>query len=209
MLFFRDLFGDLLPRLRERFPGEKFAGFADHSPIDERDAAARAGLGIIGRNGMLITNPYSSYVFLGELITTKAVPCAAQEIGYCEDCGACRRACPMEAIGTCLSALTQKKGALTDAEAETIRRYGSVWGCDICGEVCPHTRRALREGTIYSEIPFFSEQTVSRLTLAGLDAMDDEAFSARAFAWRGRETVQRNLLLFGTDAPEQEDTAGC
>ena len=208
-LFFRDLFGDLLPRLRERFPDEKFAGFADHSPIDERDAAARAGLGIIGRNGMLITKPYSSYVFLGELITSKVIPCAAQEIRYCEDCGACRRACPMEEIGTCLSALTQKKGVLTDAEAETIRSYGSVWGCDICGEVCPHTRRALREGTIDSEIPFFSEQTVSRLTLAELDAMDDETFSARAFAWRGRETIRRNLLLFDADKPRKEDCDEC
>lgn len=62
-LFFRDLFDDLLPRLRAEFPEDRFAGFADHSPIDERDAAARAGLGIIGQNGMLITEPYSSYVF--------------------------------------------------------------------------------------------------------------------------------------------------
>lgn len=200
-LFFRDLFDDLLPRLRERYPNDRFAGFADHSPIDERDAAAQAGLGIIGKNGMLITERYSSYVFLGEVITSATLPCSAREIRYCEDCGACRRACPMEEIGTCLSALTQKKGTLTDAEEETIRRYGSVWGCDICGEVCPHTRRALLAGTIDSEIPFFSEQTVSRLTLSDLDAMDDAAFSARAFAWRGRETIRRNLLLFEADKP--------
>lgn len=203
-LFFRTLFDDLLPKLRERFPADRFAGFADHSPIDERDAAARAGLGILGQNGMLITERYSSYVFLGEVITSQVIPCTVQDIRTCENCGACRRACPMGEIGTCLSALTQKKGELTDAEAAQLRRYGSVWGCDICGEVCPHTRRALREGTIYSEIPFFEEQTVTHLTPEQLDRMTDAEFSDRAFAWRGRSTVRRNLCLF-EDHPEKEE----
>lgn len=203
-LFFRDLFDDLLPRLRAGFPDDRFAGFADHSPIDERDAAARAGLGVIGENGMLITGRYSSYVFLGEIITSAFLPSSVREIRYCEGCGACRRACPMEKIGTCLSALTQKKGALTEEENTVIRRFGSVWGCDICGEVCPHTRRALQNGTIYSEIPFFSQNTISHLTLPELDAMDDAAFSARAFAWRGRDTIRRNLLLFEKDRSQEE-----
>ena len=79
----------------------------------------------------------------------------------------------------------------------------------VCGEVCPHTRRALRDGTIYSEIPFFSEQTISRLSLAGLDAMDEEEFHSRAFAWRGRETVRRNLLLFEGDKPRGEERDEC
>lgn len=204
-LFFRELFDDLLPLLRERFPEHRFAGFADHSPIDERDAAAQAGLGIIGQNGMLITKPYSSYVFLGELITSAALPAEVQPIGFCEGCGACRRACPMGEIGTCLSALTQKKGALTDAETAEIRRYGSVWGCDICGEVCPHTRRALREGTIYTEIPFFEEQTITHLTREQLDGMSDAEFASRAFAWRGRDTIRRNLCLSETPGEQEEE----
>lgn len=204
-LFFQALFADLLPRLRERFPKARFAGFADHSPIDERDAAAHAGLGLIGKNGMLITQPYSSFVFLGELITSLTLPCTVHELRTCEDCGACRRACPMSKIGNCLSALTQKKGELTQAEQEQLLQYGSVWGCDICGAVCPHTKRALREGTIYSEIPFFSQQTVTHLTVEALDALSDEEFAARAFAWRGRDTIRRNLLL--VQAAEQDAQA--
>ena len=208
-LFFRDLFDDLLPRLRAEFPEDRFAGFADHSPIDERDAAARAGLGIIGQNGMLITEPYSSYVFLGELITTQNIPCQPQNIRVCEGCGICQRACPMTEIGNCLSALTQKKGELTEQEAAAIRRYGSVWGCDICGEVCPHTRRALESGTVYSEIPFFEQETITRLTLAKLDGMSDEAFATRAFAWRGRKTIRRNLCLFDIDAGKKREEPEC
>ena len=207
-LFFRELFEDLLPRLRAAFPDDQFAGFADHSPIDERDAAARAGLGRIGQNGMLITEPYSSYVFLGELITTHTIPCAPQQIRLCEGCGACRRACPMAEIGTCLSALTQKKGELTQQEADSIRRFGSVWGCDICGEVCPHTRKALQAGTVFSEIPFFQTDTIPHLTVDLLDGMTDKDFADRAFAWRGRSTVRRNLCLF-ENAPEGKENGPC
>lgn len=211
-LFFQALFNDLLPRLRAQFPKARFAGFADHSPIDEREAAARAGLGIYGKNGMLITQPYSSYVFLGEVITSASLPAKLHEIHTCEDCGACRRACPMSAIGNCLSALTQKKGALTQAEQVQLLQYGSVWGCDICGAVCPHTKRAILDGTIYSEIPFFSQRTITHLTVETLDAISDDEFSTRAFAWRGRDTIRRNLLLFQEaeqDTQERKENEPC
>lgn len=203
-LFFRELFDDLLPRLRERFPTERFAGFADHSPIDERDAAARAGLGLFGLNGMLITEPYSSYVFLGELVTSAALPCNIREPQTCEGCGACRRACPMGELGTCLSALTQKKGDLTADETAAIRRFGSAWGCDICSEVCPHTAKAKKNGTLCSEIPFFSAETITRLTVEALDGMTDQAFADRAFAWRGRSTVRRNLCILEQDEQTEQ-----
>jgi len=62
-LFYKELFDDILPRLREKYPEYRFFGFADDSPIDERQAAAMAGLGILGDNGMLITEKYSSYIF--------------------------------------------------------------------------------------------------------------------------------------------------
>ena len=194
--FFKALFAELLPLLRERYPEHRFVGFADHSPIAETDAAARAGLGMIGCNSMLITERYSSYVFLGEIITDATIPCSVGEIRYCESCGACLAACPMEKIGTCLSALTQKKGDLTAEEEQIIRNYGSAWGCDICQEVCPHTIRAIESGSILSPIPYFAEQAISHLTTERLQALSPEEFEARAYSWRGRETIARNLKLF-------------
>lgn len=197
--FFKELFDELLPELKTSFPQYKFAGFADHSPIAEVEAAAKAGLGVIGKNHLLITEKYSSYIFLGEIITDAKLPCKTQNIGACEDCGACMRACPMEKIGTCLSALTQKKGELTEEEQKTILEFGSAWGCDICQEVCPHTRRAILSGSILSPIPYFKESTISNLTVKALDEMDEQAFSERAYAWRGRNTIRRNLLLLESD----------
>lgn len=203
--FFDALFRELLPLLRTTFPKLRFAGFADHSPIDEVDAAARAGLGIIGKNHLLITKKYSSYVFLGELVTDALIPCRAQEIRTCEGCGACKRACPADDCGICLSALTQKKGELTAVEAQRLVQYGSAWGCDICSEVCPHTRRALRDGTIYSPIPYFSEAPTPYLTVEALDAMSDTEFANRAYAWRGRDTLRRNLLLLEKSQERKTD----
>ena len=196
--FFKELFAELIPALEQAFPEHKFAGFADHSPIAEVEAAAKAGLGIIGKNHLLITEKYSSYIFLGEVITDAHIPCKTLEKSFCEDCGACASACPMGEIGTCLSALTQKKGELSKEEEATIFRYGSAWGCDLCQEVCPHTQAAKDAGTLYSPIPYFNEATIPVLTLERLNQMDDESFSSRAYAWRGRPTIERNLRLLET-----------
>ena len=193
--FFDALFEELLPLLKERYPKHRFAGFADHSPIAEIEAASRAGLGVIGKNGLLLTERYSSYVFLGELLTDAPLPYILVEPRFCESCGLCQKICPMEKIGTCLSALTQKKGALDEAEIAALRRYGSCWGCDLCQEVCPHTVRAIQSGSIYTPIPYFHENNIPRLNLAILDAMEEDEFQKRAYSWRKRETIRRNLLL--------------
>lgn len=193
--FFEAFYAEALAELRARFPENRFAGFSDHSPIDEVEAAARIGLGVIGKNHLLLTEKYSSYIFLGELVTDAILPCKVGEIEVCEGCGLCMKQCPASDCGGCLSALTQKKGALSDDEQAAILRYGSAWGCDICQEVCPHTKRAIACGSIFTPIPFFREQTLACLTSEALDGMSDEVFAKRAYAWRGRETVRRNLLL--------------
>lgn len=194
-LFFKELFEELLPILQEQFPANRFAGFADHSPIDEIHAAASAGLGVLGENRMLLTERYSSYVFLGEIITDAQMDCAARPLQFCEGCGACRKACPAQNGIPCLSSLTQKKGTLTPEGTQALLSHNTVWGCDVCQEVCPHTRRARERGTIDSPIPFFYEAALPYLDTNLLTHMSDEEFAARAYAWRGRETIGRNLKL--------------
>ncbi len=185
------LFARLIPALEAHFPGAHFAGFADHSPIDERHAAALAGLGIIGDNGLIITPRYGSYVFLAELITDLPTDAQPGEVGTCAHCGACRTACPVGFDrARCLSALTQKKGELTAEETALIAAHGSVWGCDICQAACPHNRAA-----VCAPMPAFAADRIPRLTAAMVEAMDDDAFARRAYAWRGRAVILRNLRL--------------
>ena len=198
-LYFKELFNEAVPMLKEAYPNYSFAGFADDSPINERLAASIGGLGLLGNNGLIITEKYSSFVFIGEIITNMPLDTVAFDPKYCEGCGRCQRECPKSECGICLSALTQKKGELTSREQQAIKAHGSVWGCDICQEVCPHTEKAKIAGTIYTSIVFFEEKTLSHLSCEVIDAMKDEEFSERAYSWRGRDTVRRNILIFEDD----------
>lgn len=209
-LFVKTLLDELLPRLHRDHPNHRFAGFADHSPIDEIDAAVKAGLGIRGRNHLLLTERYSSYVFLAEIVTdlplTPTPTALPPELQTCHDCGRCSSACPMTHDGgECRSALTQKKQPLTDIEIEQLLSHPIVWGCDICQEVCPYTAHAKARGTIWTPISFFNQQTIPHLTLEVLDAMSDEQFAERAYAWRGRPTIRRNLSLRRSSRKEKEN----
>lgn len=197
-LFFKELFERLLPTLRKDFGDFRFEGFADHSPIDEKHAAAIAGLGILGKNSLLITQKYSSFVFLGEIVTSAILESDIGEVSYCENCGKCLSACPasLSPHELCISALTQKKGELSDKEKRMVLDSRSVWGCDICQKVCPHTATALNSGTIFTSVPFFMKERIPKLTYRLISEMNDNQFSERAYAWRGREVILRNLSLF-------------
>ncbi len=198
-LYIKGLESRIVPKLKALYPDVSFAFFADHSPIDERDAAVRAGLGIYGKNRLIITEPYSSYVFLGELIVGATLPEGSyvdRDIQYCENCGLCQKNCPWLCgeSAECLSAMTQKKGELSDSEKKLIKKYG-IWGCDICTEVCPHTKKAKELGSIYSPIEFFNTQTTPFITYETIEKMSDSEFCERAYSWRGRETVLRNIAV--------------
>ncbi len=94
--------------------------------------------------------------------------------------------------------MTQKKGELSEKEKEYIVKYKSAWGCDICQLVCPLVQKAIKNGA-QTPISFFREDRIKNLTSDGLCAMSDEEFGKRAFSWRGKATIKRNLeLLCGT-----------
>ena len=197
------LYERLCGALKERFPEASFLGFADHSPIDERDAATRAGLGIWGKNRLLISPDFGTYQFIGEILSDLSPEVLGTPRLHaptlCIGCGACLSACPTGILRgestECLSAITQKKGALSEDEMALMRRTGTAWGCDECQRVCPYTREAVHTGTAISPIPFFHENRITRLTTAQVSAMDEDTFRRRAFAWRGRSVVLRNTAV--------------
>ena len=197
-LYIKDVTERLAKEIKAHFPTAMAKGYGDHSPIDERSAALVAGLGILGDNGLLINEKYGSYVFIADLVTDidPSQLCAKppREVRFCEHCGTCKRACPTGILrgegDDCLSAITQKKGELSDSEAELMREYNTAWGCDICQSICPHNRTPLK-----TPIKFFLTDRVEELDEKTLSAMTDEQFSSRAFAWRGRKTVERNIEI--------------
>lgn len=174
-------------KLKKQFPKSQFEIFVDNSPIPEVSAAAAAGLGVRGDNGLLITEKYGSFVFLGEVVTDLYIEC---ENNYreCESCGLCTAACPVGLKKqSCLSALSQKKGELQPFEKERLCENKIIWGCDKCADVCPANAKA--ENTYIKEfIDFYrNEYTYG------------EDISDRAYAWRGEKVIKRNYELIGDD----------
>ena len=171
--------------LSKAFPGCAFEAFTDNSPIPEVYAAVLAGLGVRGGNGLLITPEYGSYVVLGELVTDLLLAPSVPQSGGCGSCGRCREACPEPAAFSdktlCVSGLTQKKGPLTQREEELIKKAGTVFGCDRCQDVCPHNRAPKK-----TWVAEFYEGIVPTV-----DA--DTNLTERAWAWRGRDVLRRNL----------------
>jgi epoxyqueuosine reductase QueG len=81
-------------RLSEKYGGYSFVPFLDNSPIPEVLAGATAGLGVRGKNGLLITKEYGSYIFIGEIVTDMEVV-FENRYAECENCGLCEKACPV------------------------------------------------------------------------------------------------------------------
>ena len=195
----REISGRLIEGIKSRYPEAHAKGYGDHSPIAERAAALRAGLGILGDNGLIINEKYGSYVFIGDVITDLSPDALfakpAQEVKHCLHCGRCKAACPTGILRgegeDCLSAITQRKGSLTEGEIALMKKYNTVWGCDLCQTACPYNNEPH-----VSPFSFFKEDLIPHLTLDILENMSDAVFSERAFAWRGRKTVERNLSLF-------------
>lgn len=192
----RKVTGELCDLLSREFPGSVSYGFGDHSPIDERHGALISGLGVLGDNGLIINERYGSYVFIADVLTDipsqvleATPPC---EISRCIHCGACRRACPTSILSgegkDCLSAITQRKGELTEYEISLMVENNTVWGCDICQAVCPYNKSPIR-----TPVEFFYNDVISELTKEYLDSITDEELRSRAFGWRGRAVLERNL----------------
>lgn len=180
-------------KLKNAYPENEFSAFADNSPIPEVEAACRAGIGVRGMNSLFISEKFGSFVFLGEIVTDLKIPCEDKGIQPCLKCGKCVSSCPNGAItpgginrSLCLSDITQKKGELTEKETKLIADSGCLWGCDICQTVCPMNKNASA-----TDIEDFITGAIARVD----ESTDIEG---RAFAWRGKKTIDRNIGIFSS-----------
>jgi epoxyqueuosine reductase len=151
----RDYHGLLYDRTRGlkrllREHGALARSCVDTMPVLERAWAARAGLGFIGKNAMLIIPGLGSHVLLTVIVTNASLTPDEPMQERCGACTLCLEACPTRAFVApreldarrCISYLTIEHDDAIDAE---LRKDMGAWlfGCDVCQDVCPYNRTKL------------------------------------------------------------------
>ena len=120
---------------------------ADTSAITERELAAMAGVGWIGKNTLVLNKEMGSYFFLGEIVVELELAPDPPMTEHCGSCTRCLDACPTQAFpapfemdaSRCISYLTiEHRGEVAPALTEKMDDW--VFGCDVCQEVCPYNR---------------------------------------------------------------------
>ncbi len=176
--------------------------YCDNSPYQDRGLAYAAGLGIIGQNTCLIHPVYGSYVFIGYIVCESLDLAPDKTLsGSCLGCKKCRAACYGGAlqeeciqVDRCASYITQKKGILTKTEQSILMKNPLIWGCDACQEVCPHNQSIPITPILefrQSLLPFLAQEDL--LPLSGREFR--RRYQQRAFSWRGKDVLLRNLTL--------------
>ncbi len=185
--------------------GVQARALCDTAPVLERAWAARAGLGFVGKNGLLIVPGLGSYTVLGEVVTTLALPATAPvEPLQCGSCVRCLEACPAGALvqpyvvdaRRCLSYLTvELRGPVPDG----LRPHAAerLFGCDGCQQVCPHNEVPPPPGVDCG--PFQPLQRWSEVGWTELVCLDKGGWraltSGSALRRVGRAGLARNAVL--------------
>jgi epoxyqueuosine reductase len=184
--------------------GGDYRYYVDTGPVLERSWAARAGLGFVGKNAMLISRRHGNWLFLASILTR--VELAPDEpirkktsdatIGLlCGKCTRCLDACPTGAFPRpgvvdarrCISYQTiENKGVIPRELRPGIG--ARIYGCDVCLEVCPWNRFAQAGRRML----LTARHELVQLTLPELLALTPERF-AEVF----RRTAIKRVKLAG------------
>jgi epoxyqueuosine reductase len=203
--------------LRERLDalGRRLGGsyrvLVDANQHVDRAGAERSGVGFIGKNTMLITRSYGSWVVLGTLVTEVELEPTPAVAPGCGSCTLCIDACPTDALSEpgvldatrCLSYWTQTAGEMPD---EVMDALGDrVYGCDICQDVCPWNA-GVEKRRAGDAVPEGTQPTVSLVDWLARDGDDLVRELDRLFVPRNDPRwLRRNALVALGNAGGPED----
>ncbi|MDA9472501.1 tRNA epoxyqueuosine(34) reductase QueG [Enterococcus sp. 5H] len=179
----------------------RFAPQVDTGELVDVAVAQRAGLGFIGRNGLLITEEYGSFVYLGEIVTNIDFEVDEPVPFGCGDCMRCVTACPTKALlgdgrmnaKKCLSYQTQTKEMMPEEYRK--KMHNVIYGCDICQLVCPYNRG--KDFHFHQEMEPEVDTVYPKLKpMLNISNKEfKETFGHLSGSWRGKKPLQRNALI--------------
>ena len=179
----------------------RFKAEVDTGEFIDVAVAQRAGLGFIGKNGLLITEEFGSFVYLGEIVTNLEFEADTPIPNGCGSCTRCITGCPTTALlgngqmnaKKCLSYQTQTKGMMPIEYRKKIRNI--IYGCDICQLVCPYNKG--KDFHFHAEMEPKQEEAFPKLVpmLQLSNREFKEQFGHLAGSWRGKKPLQRNALM--------------
>lgn len=197
----RDRLEKLVQFLQQKVSDLSYKIMVDTSELSDRAVAVRAGVGFSGKNTMLITKEFGSFVYLGEVITNiPFTPDNPIEDG-CGNCRICMDACPTSALvqpgqlnsQRCLAFQTQQKHFVADEFREKIGTR--LYGCDTCQAVCPWNKQV--DFHLHDE--FEPDGEVAKPLLKPMLHMSNREFRGKfghvSGFWRGKNPLQRNAMI--------------
>jgi epoxyqueuosine reductase len=145
-----------------------------HIPL--KFVADRVGLGAYGKNGILQTAQYGSYIALRNVLTeAEFEPDTFDKTpAPCENCDKCIKACPTGAVYApykvnpklCINPITRRDAYIEPEIRSKMQNW--IHGCDICQEVCPANRH-LKARQVDSRSGFDPRHHASHNNLDGLE----------------------------------------
>ena len=206
----------LCDELQAEYPEARFRAAVDTAPVMEREHAARAALGYVGKHTLLIEPGVGSYFFVGEILTTLELePSEGRIEDHCGTCTRCIDACPTKAITPysvdatkCISYLTIEHRSLIDEKYyEAMGDW--IFGCDICQEVCPHNGETEATRNVQINPAHATKRTgFDLLEVLGWNEEDRRKAFARSAMKRAKlDMMKRNALIAAGNFLKEHDDA--
>jgi epoxyqueuosine reductase len=176
----------LLEYLRGEIGDFQAAITVDSGTVLEKAWAARAGVGWVGKNSLIMHRDTGSFMFLTLVIVDLELDYDRPLEDSCAHCTLCIDACPTGAIvephvvdaRNCIAYLTiETKGDIPIDKRGTLNNW--IFGCDICQDVCPWNRKAQPHGEQQFDAP-------------------DELYQMSDVDWQNLTQERFNRLFIGT-----------
>ncbi len=169
----------------------------DTGSLIDKEIAKRAGIGFFGKNNLIITPEFGSWVFIGYILINIFLEPDKEININCNSCNKCIISCPTGALKNnydfdakkCISYLTQSN-EIPDSLIDKMST--ELYGCDICQQVCIHNKNAIAKETIV-DINIVKPELNKILNMSNNDFK--LTYKKTACGWRGKKIIQRNANI--------------